>query len=38
MVVVPLVALLLAYGWGNGEPIQDDAVDLVKDIADLLGI
>jgi cell division ATPase FtsA len=38
MIIVPLAALLLAYGWGNGEAIQDDAVDLVKDIADLLGI
>jgi molecular chaperone DnaK len=38
MIVVPLAALLVAYGWGNGEPIQDDAVDLIKDIADLLGI
>ncbi|MEV6843315.1 Hsp70 family protein [Actinoplanes sp. NPDC051411] len=38
MIAVPLVALLLAYGWGNGEPIKDDAVDLVKEIADLLGI
>jgi actin-like ATPase involved in cell morphogenesis len=38
MIVVPVVALLLAYGWGNGEPIKDDAIDLVKDIADLLGI
>jgi molecular chaperone DnaK len=38
MIVVPLAALVLAYGWGYGEPIQDDAVDLVKDLADLLGI
>jgi molecular chaperone DnaK len=38
MIAVPLVALLLAYGWGNGEPIQDDAVDLVRDIANVLGI
>jgi hypothetical protein len=30
--------MLLAYGWGNGRPIQQDATDLVKDIADLLGI
>jgi molecular chaperone DnaK len=38
MIVVPLAALVLAYGWGNGEPIQDDAVDLIKDLGDLLGI
>lgn len=38
MIVVPLAALVLAYGWGNGEPIQQDATDVVKDIADLLGI
>jgi hypothetical protein len=38
MIVVPLAALVLAYGWGNGEPIRDDAVDLLNDLADLVGI
>ena len=38
MIVVPLAALLLAYGWGNGDPIQQDAVDLLRDIAQLFGI
>jgi molecular chaperone DnaK len=38
MIAIPLVALLLAYGWGNGEPINQDAVDLVRDLASLFGI
>ncbi len=38
MIAVPVAALILAYGWGNGEPIQQDATDVVKDIARLLGL
>jgi hypothetical protein len=38
MIVVPLAALLIAYGWGNGDPIRQDATNLVRDIANLLGL
>jgi len=38
MIVVPATAVLLAYGYGNGDPIQVDAENLLHDIADLLGI
>ncbi|MET0423399.1 MAG: Hsp70 family protein [Actinoplanes sp.] len=38
MVAVPLVALVVAYGYGNGEPLQQDALDLYEDILELLGI
>jgi hypothetical protein len=35
---VPLVALVVAYGYGNAEPLTVDAENLVRDLADLLGI
>jgi hypothetical protein len=38
MIVVPLLALLVAYGYGNAEPLTTDAENLVHDIASLLGI
>lgn len=38
MICVPLAALILAYGYGNGEPWQKDAVDVFNDIAKLLHI
>ncbi|MEU4687730.1 Hsp70 family protein [Actinoplanes sp. NPDC023714] len=38
MVVVPLVALVLAYGYANGAPLQDDAVNVFEDIARLVGL
>jgi hypothetical protein len=38
MVAVPLVALLVAYGYGNGDSLDADAVNLIDDIRDLLGI
>jgi hypothetical protein len=38
MIVVPLAALLLSYGYGNGDPLPVDAENLVRDIRDLLGI
>jgi actin-like ATPase involved in cell morphogenesis len=38
MIAVPLLALLLAYGYGNGESLPEDAVNLIDDIRKLLGI
>jgi molecular chaperone DnaK len=38
MIAVPLVALVVAYGYGNGQPLLDDAVNLYEDILQLLGI
>ena len=38
MIVVPLVALVVAYGYGNGRSLPVDAGNLVRDIRDLLGI
>ena len=38
MIAVPVAALVLAYGYGNGDPLRVDATNVVKDIADLLGI
>ena len=38
MVTVPIVALVLAYGYGNAEPIQQDAINVFEDILDLLGL
>jgi hypothetical protein len=38
MTVVPLAAMVLSYGYGNGEPLATDAVNLVRDLRDLLGI
>ncbi|HEX5200755.1 MAG TPA: Hsp70 family protein [Actinoplanes sp.] len=38
MILVPLVALVVAYGYGNAEPLTVDAENLVRDLADLLGI
>ncbi|WP_433369494.1 Hsp70 family protein [Actinoplanes sp. CA-142083] len=38
MIVVPLIALVVAYGYGNADPLTTDAENLVKDIAHLLGI
>jgi len=38
MTVVPLAALVLAYGYGNGDPIDVDARNVLRDILDLLGI
>jgi hypothetical protein len=38
MVCVPLAALLLSYGYGNGDSLPVDAENLVRDIRDLLGI
>jgi actin-like ATPase involved in cell morphogenesis len=38
MIAVPLVALVVAYGYGNGHSLQQDTVDLIDDIRGLLGI
>jgi hypothetical protein len=38
MIAVPLAALLVAYGYGNGDSLTVDAENLVRDIRSLLGI
>jgi molecular chaperone DnaK len=38
MIVVPLAALVLSYGYGNGDSLPADAENLVRDVRDLLGI
>ena len=37
LITVPLVAMVLAYGYGNGDAIQEDAQHVVEDIARYLG-
>jgi molecular chaperone DnaK len=38
LISVPPAAMLLAYGYGNGHSIEQDARDVVADIARLLGL
>lgn len=38
MIVVPAAALVAAYGYGNGDPLQVDVRNVVEDIAQLLGL
>jgi molecular chaperone DnaK len=38
MIVVPIAALIASYGYGNGDPLETDAVNLVRDLLDLAGI
>jgi len=38
MIVVPVSALVLAYGYGDGQSTRDDVINVVKDVAALLGI
>jgi hypothetical protein len=38
MLGVPLFALLLAYGYGNGAPLSVDAENLLQEIRELLGL
>jgi molecular chaperone DnaK len=38
LVAVPLLAMVLAYGYGNGDSIADDARHVVSDIAEFLGL
>jgi actin-like ATPase involved in cell morphogenesis len=37
MIAVPVAAMVLAYGYGNGDSLREDATNLVRDIAGLLG-
>jgi multisubunit Na+/H+ antiporter MnhG subunit len=38
LVTVPVVAMVVAYGYGNGEPLTNDAWKLARDVADVLGL
>ncbi|GIE83993.1 Hsp70 family protein [Actinoplanes regularis] len=38
MICVPLAALILAYGYGNGFSWQQDAIDVFNDIASLFNV
>jgi hypothetical protein len=38
MIGVPLAALVLAYGYGDGDSMHADIRQLMRDVADLLGI
>jgi hypothetical protein len=38
MIAVPVAALIIAYGYGNGDSLQVDATNVFRDIAELLGI
>nr|WP_221375897.1 Hsp70 family protein [Actinoplanes polyasparticus] len=38
MIAVPVAALVIAYGYGNGYPIRTDIENLISDLGDLLGI
>ncbi|GIF10573.1 Hsp70 family protein [Actinoplanes teichomyceticus] len=38
MLCVPVVALIVAYGYGNSDPWQEDAVKVFEDIAALLNL
>ncbi len=38
MIAVPLVALVAAYGYGNGRPITEDALNLYEEVLRLVGI
>lgn len=38
LLAVPLLAMVLAYGYGNGDSIADDARHVVSDIAEFLGL
>jgi hypothetical protein len=37
LVSAPLMAAVAAYGYGNGLPLEQDAIDLVKDLIRLIG-
>jgi hypothetical protein len=36
LVTVPLAALVLAYSYGTGEPFRDAALELARDLRDLI--
>jgi actin-like ATPase involved in cell morphogenesis len=38
MITVPIAALILAFGYGNDATIEQDAVDVFKEIAELVGL
>ncbi|GLY03654.1 MULTISPECIES: Hsp70 family protein [Actinoplanes] len=38
MILVPIAALVLAYGYANGNPLEQDAIDVFNDILRLLGV
>jgi molecular chaperone DnaK len=38
LVAVPLMAMVLAYGYGNGQSIVDDTRDVLEDIARYVGL
>ncbi|MDI6097755.1 Hsp70 family protein [Actinoplanes sp. NEAU-A12] len=38
MVTVPVVALILAYGYGSESSFEQDAIDVLRDLRDLLGL
>ena len=38
LVAVPLLAMVLAYGYGNGDSIEQDALAVLEDIARFLGL
>lgn len=38
LIAVPLLAMVLAYGYGNGDAIEDDARHVLEDIARYLGL
>ncbi|WP_433791901.1 Hsp70 family protein [Actinoplanes sp. CA-252034] len=38
MITVPVAALILAFGYGNNTTIEQDAIDVFKEIAELLGL
>ncbi len=38
LIAVPLLAMVLAYGYGNGKSIEQDALTVLEDIARLLGL
>jgi hypothetical protein len=35
---VPILATVVAYGYGNGQPLTQDATDLLRDVARALGL
>ena len=38
LVAMPVLAMVLAYGYGNGDSLADDALHVARDIARLVGI
>jgi len=38
MFAVPAAALVIAYGYGNGDSLEVNASNLIKDIAELIGV